>query len=54
MDILSTKEIIYLVALRIPERMKNAISFFVISGVDIFIKNEHITSKEHKTKNCLK
>ena len=51
-NILSTKEIIQCGTLVIPKEIKkNAVSIYIVSSVEIFIRNENITSEECKTKN---
>ena len=39
--------------LGIPKRMKNAISVSVAFCLDLFIRNDNITSEECKTKNYI-
>ena len=51
---LSTKEIIHCATFTIPKGVKTAVSIPSAFGGDILIRNEIITSEEHKTENVLK
>ena len=53
-DMQSIKEMIEFATLWIPKGMQNAISPSIAFWLDSLTRNDNITSKECKTKSCLK
>ena len=55
-NILHTKEITHLATLGIPKGMKNSIPilFLLPPDVEFLIRNENVTSEEHKSEDRLK
>ena len=53
MDILRTEEMLNFALFQYPRESKNAPGFPAAFEMNVIIRNDSLTSREHRTKDCL-